>query len=101
MLMRVQILHNQNERNSFLDGYTEGDSLICVYDGHYILYHLDLEVRLNFIYEQNQYAPEMNLIPWYDHARSLCMGDVICLNDKAYAIERRGFKELEGFEVLA
>lgn len=104
MLMRVQILHNQNERNCVFDGYTEGDPLIRVYDGepdHYIPYREDLEVGLNFVYEQNQYAPELQRIPWYPSARSMITGDVICLNDKAYAVERRGFKELPGFEVPA
>lgn len=98
--MRVQILHNQNERESFLRGYRTGDPLIRVYDDEpsmLIPYREDLIVGLEFIYEMNQYAGVRK--PWYEDARSLAMGDVIVLGDRAFAIERIGFKELHDFEV--
>ena len=99
--VRIQILHNANERESFFRGYAEGDSLVRVFDGEppvFIPYREDLEVGLHFVYEANQYVGESRH-PWYSDARSLCMGDVIVLGDNAYAIEQVGFKHLPGFEV--
>lgn len=100
--MRVQLLHNQNERESFVRGYAEGDSLCRVFDGepNFIPYREDLEVGLHFIYEANQYLNKTRR-PWYKDARSLCVGDVIVLGEKAYSIDHVGFTELQGFEVPA
>jgi hypothetical protein len=104
MRMRVQILHNQNERHSFIDGYTKDDPLVRVFDGEppyfeVISYREDPEVGLNYIYEANQHLFDTH--PWNPDVRSLSKGDVIVLGEKAYAIESMGFKELTGFEVPA
>lgn len=84
-------------------GYAEGDPLIRVYDGepkNFIPYREDLIVGLDFVFEQNQHGSP-GCFPWYTDARSLSKGDVITLDDKAYAISDVGFYELIGFEVPA
>lgn len=93
--IRVQILHNQNERDSFFYGYKEGDPLVRVYDAEKALpYREHAVVSLEFIFEQNQWIGDAKR-PWYDDARSLSVGDVIVLHDQAYACERIGFRPID------
>lgn len=100
--MRVQILHNQNERESFLRGYQQGDPLLRVYDGEPkgLRDQDNLEYNLEFIYRQNQHGVPGSY-PWYQDARSLSVGDVIVIGTRAFAVANLGFTELENFEVPA
>jgi hypothetical protein len=95
--MRVQILLNTNERESFVRGYQQDDELMRVYDGDKGIPPMTTTEALEYIYSSNQYIDAVHR-PWYE-GRSLSMGDVICINDAAYAVERVGFRELDGFEV--
>lgn len=95
--MTVRILHNENERSSFVHGYKDGDPLKEVYRGeHRLPYQEELGrvFALDHIFEQNQWHDFGR--PWYDDARSLSVGDVVMLNDRAFAAERgSGFREVE------
>lgn len=91
----VRILHNQDERNSFVFGYRHGDPLVQVYEGEHRFIYRDpkgAEFSLEHIFEQNQWVDDRH--PWYDEARSISVGDVIVLHDKAYACEQIGFREI-------
>lgn len=93
----VRVLHNQNESQSFDVGYRHGDPLIEVYEGKHRFPYKDpeaLELSLEQIFEQNQWAEKGSVHPWYPDARSLSVGDVIVLHHKAYACERVGFREI-------
>lgn len=94
--IQIRILHNQNECESFMRGYEEGDPLVVVFeDDERFLPHREFaEVSLDYIYAENQWINETRR-PWYDDARSLSKGDVIVLGDAAYAIESIGFKKLD------
>lgn len=93
--IKVRILHNANERESFLRGYEEGDPLTCVYEGdHRLPYREFAETSLEHIFASNQWVDDARR-PWYDGARSLSVGDVIELAGTAYACEPIGFRELK------
>lgn len=91
----VRILHNQDERNSFAVGYRHGDPLIQVYEGeHRLLYREEIEMSLELIFEQNHQWGGSNHQPWYKSARSLSVGDVIVIHNRAFACEEIGFREI-------
>lgn len=98
-LIVVRILLNEYERGSFVRGYAPGDPLVQVYEGeHRLPYHEFAEVSLEFIFEENQWVSEARR-PWYDGARSISVGDVIVLHDRAYAVAKGvGFTEIDPVE---
>lgn len=93
--IEVRILHNENERDSFFRGYSEGDPLNEVYSGMRRLPHREEESIINsleYIFMENQWRDLHR--PWYNDARSLSVGDVIVLGEKAYACDHVGFSEV-------
>lgn len=97
--MRVQLLLNQNTRESFRVGYSEGDRMVRMADKTIARYrHAMHSSVLEAVYRDNQHLDDSG--PWYE-GRSLSMGDVICLDDRAYAVERVGFRKLPNFQVPA
>lgn len=96
--MRIQILLNQCERESFLHGYKPGHraNLMRVFDGDKGIPPTTTTEVLENIYRENQHGVGT---PWYTDARSLSVGDVICIGESAWAVDKVGFKALEDFEV--
>lgn len=91
----VRILLNENERESFIRGYSLGDPLVQVYEGEHRLPDEFAEVSLEHIFEANQWLSE-TCRPWYEGARSISVGDVIILHNKAYACAKGvGFTEID------
>lgn len=96
----VRILLNENERESFGRGFEPGDPLVQVYEGESRFPYEEafVDFSLEYIFEENQWVSEARR-PWYDSARSISVGDVIVLHDKAYAVARGvGFTEIDPVE---
>lgn len=84
--MRIQIYLNQNTRDSFIKGYAEGDPLTLICDAE-----MKEGWTLEKIYEANQHSDDTD--PWY-RGRSLSKGDVIVVDDEAYAVATVGFERV-------
>ncbi len=88
-MAHVQIFHNKNERESFFRGFERTDPLELVYSNE----DLPDTILAEEVYAANQHV-DAHHRPWYDLKRSVSVGDVIVIDERAYAVERVGFKEI-------
>lgn len=96
MIDKAQIWHNKNERESFFRGWDPEDHMELRWEGplHRSWKNDQMnQAVLEVVFDSNQHVDAKHR-PWYE-GRSLSVGDVIVLDDQAYAIERVGFKEIE------
>jgi hypothetical protein len=95
----IRIFHNENERQSFVHGYSIGDPLKEVYCGEHRLLYKEasgINLSLEYIFEENQWLDHRR--PWYDGARSLSVGDVIVIGRRAFSVCNVGFGEIDPAE---
>jgi hypothetical protein len=96
--IQVRVYLNQNERESFMDGFKSTDPLICATSYFVTADRIDggsVNGILNEAFaELNRDEPTANWARVYRARgrRSLSVGDVVVIGEIAYAVERVGWK---------